>query len=102
MAAPQLESVSFPRLHAGGNSDGTVTGTNIKEHDVVKIVSNSGKRWHGQVTTRASGNLWNATVHRVGPVLGGVESNVSETVGVTVTNGDGDSNSTNTNSTNVP
>jgi len=113
MAAPHLNSATFPSLRGfGHNSSGTVTGTNISAHDAVKIVSNSGnKRWQGEVTSRGSGDTWNATVQRVsssGPVEskasssapiekarlsgGGASPDATETVGVTVTNGDGESN----------
>ena len=105
MAAPHLESVSFPHLHGqGAPSDGTITGTNIKEHDTVRIVSNSSnKKWQGEVTTHNAGNIWNATVRRLPTQPGTTDApQVSETVGVTVTNGDGASNSVATNSSNVP
>ena len=103
MAAPHLDSASFPQLRGfGQNSFGTVTGTQISQHDAVNIVGRSGnKRWEGEVTSRGSGNTWNATVQRVsgsGPIEkakmsgGGASPDATETVDVTVTNSDGTSN----------
>jgi hypothetical protein len=114
MAAPHLDSASFPTLRGfGQNSFGTVTGTHISQHDAVNIVGRSGnKKWQGEVTSRGPGNTWNATVQRVsssGPIEkaaasssapiekarisgGGASPDATETLDVTVTNSDGPSN----------
>src|SRR5207245_4591625 len=105
MARPQLDSADFPTLLSGSGQDsvGTVTGTHFKEHDAVDIVGRGAgnKAWQGEVTTRVSGNTWNATVSRVTSVMSIsneslvspiITPDVTETVDVTVTNNDGTSN----------
>ena len=116
MARPHLDSADFPTLlsGAGQDSDGTVTGTHIKEHDDVDIAGRgSGSRaWHGEVTSRVSGNTWNATVSPVSTSSAAYEKasrvtpipvpDATETVDVTVTNNDGTSNPVPSNSSDVP
>jgi len=114
MARPDLNSASFPTLHSGmgQNSPGTVTGTNVKERDRVDILGSGNKKWRGEVTSRASGNTWNATVSRVSGssaatekasrLTTGLSTQASETVDVTVTNGDGSSDPVPTDSNVVP
>ena len=116
MARPRLDSVDFPTLHSGMGRDsfGTVTGTSFKERDTVDIVGRGAgnKQWQGTVTSRVSGNTWNATVSRLsassayaetakaaGPII---TPDATETVDVTVTNTDGTSNKVGADSDVVP
>jgi len=80
----------------GQDATGTVTGTGIKDKDPVAIRSKTtSKKWAGEITGHASGNIYNAKVRRVH------EGHGTETVGVTVTNNEGASNEKETTS-NVP
>lgn len=106
MARPHLDSAAFPTLLSGAGqvSNGTVTGTHINEHDGVDIVGSGSRAWHGEVTSRASGSTWNATVTRLTSIAKAPsiykessvkplpEPDATETLDVTVTNNDGTSN----------
>jgi hypothetical protein len=104
MAAPHLDSASFPRLHSGQGkpSDGTVTGTGLSKGFPVHIQSRHGNRkWAGTVGDLSSGTTWKATVSR---------ANFHErdsirdldTVAVTVSNGPDTSNPVDTPSEIIP
>jgi hypothetical protein len=105
MARPHLDSADFPTLYSGAGqvSNGTVTGTHFRENDEVDIVARGGggRTWQGQVTTRVTGNTWNATVSPVTSAKAvskesqyapAPSPDATETVDVTVTNNDGTSN----------
>jgi hypothetical protein len=103
MTQPHLDSAYFKTLHSGSGQDsfGTVTGQHFKEDDDVDIVSRApgNKKWHGEVTTRVSGDKWNAKVRRVTSISKASlatpvtrSPDATETVDVTVANIDGQSN----------
>jgi len=88
---PQLDGACFPTLHSGmgKQSDGTVTVPGLSGPHAVTIESQHGNRvWTGVVTTKVSGDTWNATVFRV-PGLIATAKKVTvglDAISVTVTN----------------
>jgi hypothetical protein len=89
LTKPQLDDADFPNLHNGFNqsSNGTVTGPTIDSTHTVTIDGQGNKRWGGKVTTKVSGNTWNAAVKRVRTLRRGMTPLLGlEDISVTVTN----------------